>query len=503
MEIVFNYLGRMQQLERDDSLFQPDEVLRTDAMSAGDVGPGTRRFGLIDISATATQNQLQFSFYYNRHMRHGQKIRHWISECKKTLEETVMCLRRCPSEPTLSDYPLLPIDYKGIETLVNETFPSVGISQRDEVEDIYPCSPTQEGILLSQFRDSNTYFCNAIFEVRHADPGLHVDTQRLSEAWQKVVNRHAALRTVFIDSTYTGGTFDQMVVKRVDSGIIHLQCDESKARDNLDSIMLQMTNAKRKLPLPHQLTVCATPTGRVLVKMEINHAVIDGASMPLLQRDLAAAYEGRLPEGNGPLYSDYIRYMRSRSIEMDIAFWKKYLEGLQPCHFPHLQKKQSGKRRLGSVLMEFERFPELQSLCESKSITLANVINASWALVLRRYTGSDDVCFGYLSAGRDAPVDGIQDAVGVFINMLCCRVEFSASQSLDEVLQKLKDDYLASIPHQSCSLAQVQHELALPGEMLFNTALSAQNHSPFTSSDQQGLIFEMEAAHDPSEVSEL
>jgi non-ribosomal peptide synthase protein (TIGR01720 family) len=504
MEILFNYLGGMQQLQRDDSLFQHTDLLTDgpESMTAGDMGPDTTRFALFEISAMVTEGRLQFSFMYNRHMRHSQQIRQWISECKWTLEETIIGLRRCPPEPTLSDYPLLPITYDGLRRLLKESFPKAGIAHRDQVEDIYPCSPVQEGILLRQLRDPNAYLFHAIFEIKHANPGFEVNVQRLGEAWQKVVDRHAVLRTVFVDSVCKGGAFDQIVFKKVESGIIHVECDDSDAFTKLNSIEIREKNANRTPRLPHQVTVCTTSTGRLLIKMEIDHAVIDGISTPILLRDLASAYDGRLSEGNGPLYSDYIRYIWSQPATADITFWKEYLQGIQPCHFPRLKENPLEGRQQGSLTMEFNLWPELQELCERQSVTLATVLQAAWALILRSYTSSDDVCFGYLSAGRDAPVNGIQDAIGVFINMLCCRFQFKPAQLLEEVPQKVRDDYFRSITHQRCSLAEVQHELGLQGKALFNTALSIQNHSHSSISEEGSLVFEPQMAYDPSEVSE-
>lgn len=503
MEILFNYLGAMQQLERDESLLQSAEILpeTADPLVVGDMGPNTPRFALFEVSAIVMYGRLRFTFMYNRHMQHLNEINQWVSECQWALEELVVRLRRCSAEPTLSDYPLLPIGYDGLRRLVKESLPRVGISHRDQVEDIYPCSPTQEGMLLSQLRDPSTYLFNIVFEVKHAKSTEKVDSQRLINAWKGVVDRHAALRTLFVNSTYKGGAFDQVVLKKVETGITHFECEEDEVFAKLQSVQLSEKNSKRKQKIPHQMTVCSTSTGRLFIKMEINHAVIDGGSTQILIRDLSLGYDKQLPNGPGPLYSDYIRFIRSQSAAGDISFWKRYLTGVQACHFPRLTSGIGNvEKGLASLTVKFNYWPELQNYCEKSAVTLANVIQAAWALVLRRYTGSDDVCFGYLSAGRDAPVNGIQDTIGVFINMLCCRVRLSGSQLLAEIPSTIQDDYMNGIPHQRCSLAQVQHELGLQGKQIFNTALSIQNHSKSSDSEEGSLTFTAREAHDPSEV---
>ncbi|KAJ5489299.1 Nonribosomal peptide synthetase 1 [Penicillium diatomitis] len=502
MEILFNYLGRLQQLERADSLFrhQKESVVKTsDFAAAGDMGPETTRFALFELSAIILNDCLTVSFTYNRKMSHQSKIQTWIRQCKQTLEVEVSVLKNAAPEPTLCDYPLLPLDYSNLRTLTAMTFRKLGIRNKDEVEDIYPCSPMQEGLLLSQLRDPSAYMFHTVFEVRDTR-SAKVDPERLATSWQLLVDRHPVLRTVFVDSIYSGGSFDQLVLHDVSDSVLRVECFDSQVENKLKAISLRDLNAIRPAKLSHQFTVCKTPGGRVIVKLEINHAIIDGGGVDILLRDLALAYDGRLADGLGPKFSDYIQFIRSQSQESALAHWKGYLNDVRPCHVKSAVSFLK-KRQLKGILMDFARYPELLKFCEQASVTLANLTLSAWAIVLRDLTRSENVCFGYLSAGRDAPVNGIQDMVGIFINMLCCRVKFSRDQTLADISKKVNEDYIRSIPHQSCSLASIQHELGRQGQSLFNTTLSIQNHGVGGGMKEKGLKFDLQHAHDPSEYA--
>ncbi|KAJ5637561.1 hypothetical protein N7490_007440 [Penicillium lividum] len=501
LEILFNYLGKMQQLERADSLFrhQGNVFDSSDFAVAGDMGPETVRFALFEVSAIVVKERLNVAFTYNRNMKNEGQIRRWILQCKQTLEKDMSTLKTAAPEPTLSDYPLLPIDYKGLQTLANNTFRKLGIRSKSDVEDIYPCSPMQEGLLLSQLRDPSAYMFHTIFEIKDSRTGK-VDAERLSQAWQLLVERHPVLRTVFIDSNYSGGSFDQLVFKKIPDYVLRVECTECQVHEKLGAISLHNINAMRQAKISNQFTVCKTPTGRVFVKLEINHAIIDGGGVDVLLRDLTLAYDHRLPEGSGPSFSQYIKFIRTQSQGQALDHWKNYLSGVNPCHLASNAGYQA-KRELKGILMNFQRYPELLGFCEQASVTLSNLTLSAWAIVLKQFTGSDDVCFGYLSAGRDAPVNGIQDMVGIFINMLCCRVKFSPSNTLDHVSKRVNADYISSIPHQSCSLASIQHELGWQGQSLFNTTLSIQNHTVAGGTKDNGLTFDLQHAHDPSEYA--
>lgn len=505
MEILLNYTGQSHQDEESGSLFLPFDLAKNedDERLTADVGPKATRMALFEISVAATNDQIGFSFMYNKHMQHQNEIHKWVLSCRDTLKNLVEQLADSKPEPTLSDYPLLPTNYSGLKKHATETFQDVGISSLDEVEDMYVTAPTQDGLLLSQIRNPDQYVNYVISEVQLAQNNSRIDPQRLVRAWQKVVDRHQSLRTAFVYSVCKGHAFDQIALKHANGGAKIVRCEDSQFETELGKVSLRDVNRVRRPMLPHQLTICTTTSGRCYTKLELNHAVIDGGSGALITRDLGLAYQGNLPEGPNPLYSDYVRYINSLGEGAGVTFWKTYLSGIQRCHLPTLNATLGEPKRLNAIYLHFDRFAELQAFCRANSFTLSNVMLAAWGLVLRQYTSTEDVCFGNLTAGRDAPVDGIQDSVGAFINMLVCRVNFSQPSSLKAIIRSVQSDYLESLPHQHCSLAKLQHDLGFSGEPLFNTAVSIQNQISTRDAEKEGDTIEFEpiSDHDPTEVS--
>ncbi|KAL8924366.1 MAG: hypothetical protein Q9208_004148 [Pyrenodesmia sp. 3 TL-2023] len=503
MEIIVNYTGQSQQSGSNDSLFAPFDMERDeeDERLTADVGPATKRMALFEISVGASNGHINFSFMYSKHMQHQTAIQTWMKQTQTTLQDIVTELAKAKRDATLVDYPLLPTNYDGLRRHITETFPEVGIKSLDEVENMYVTAPTQEGLLLSQIRNPGQYVNFVISEVFLANRNTKVDVPKLVRAWQKVVDRHQALRTTFPYSVCKGHAFDQIALKQVSGGARVLTCPDENFEREFEKVTLAGVNEKRRPPLPQQYSICTTKSGKVYCKLELNHAVIDGGSGALITRDLALAYEGRL-DGEKPLYSDYVRYIENIG-EGGTAFWKNYLRGIERCYLPNLNSAPGAKKRLNAIYLRFNRFPELQTFCRSNEFTLSNVMLAAWGLVLRKYTSREDVCFGNLTAGRDAPVDGIQDTVGAFINMLICRVKFSPGTTLMEVVRNVQTDYLGMLPHQHVSLAKMQHDLGFSGEALFNTAVSIQNQISTRDADKEGDALEIEPItdYDPTEYA--
>ena len=510
-EVTFNYLGKMQQLERKESLFHAVEGVKN-----FDIGADVPRFALFEISIVVENSTLKVSFSYNRRMKRQAKIRRWVVECQRSLEDAAKTLTQSKVESNLSNFPLIPLTYNGISKLV-EKLPQLGVSSLDDIEDVYPCSSTQQGMLLAQLKDPNLYAYSAIFEAKPKGFETQVDVRLLAEAWQAVVRRHATLRTIFTDSVCQDGLTDQVVLKDKIARVSWLECEDSQVFSTLQK--QQSLNFRDSQP-PHRFTVCKTDGNRVFCKLEISHSICDGTSIPILLRDLSNAYgdaysrdvAGFLATNDdiaqnkstynviGPLYSDYIAYIQASLPEDDINYWKNYLSDVEPCLLTSLNDGVHETKVLRSLVLNLSKAGELRMFCNKNGLTLSNVLQLTWAIILRLYNGSAEVCFGYLTSGRDAPIRGIQDAaVGAFINMLTCRSNLSSSTKMSQALEQIQTDFIHGMAHQSCSLAEVQHELGLSGTNLFNTAFTFQKRSSSTDISGSALSFNIVDAQDPSE----
>ncbi|KFA54459.1 hypothetical protein S40293_07999 [Stachybotrys chartarum IBT 40293] len=502
MEILVNYLGRTQQSNRNASLLEPFDYEKTteEEKLVSDVGAETHRLALFEISISVTDEGISFVFMYNRRMLHQDRIADWVAKCSEVLTDTAKQLDGLAPTPTLHDVPLMPVSYAELQTLVGRSLPACHVNTFEEVEEIFPCSPMQTGILLSQLQDAGRYLIHTVVEVLPETEGTRIDAQKLSRACEQVVNRHAALRTIFINSVYRGGAFDQVVLKPRDARVSLIRCREIDVMAKLNMTSLERSNREPGPALPYQITICQTPQGKVFLKFEVNHAITDGASTSLIMQDIAKAYDDKLTLTTAPSYREYIKYISSVPLDSSLDFWSSYLREPRPTDFPTISYEFVAERDLGCFAVEFDRFAELQSICSAKEVTFSTVILATWALVLRNYANSDDVCFGYLASGRDASIPDIDQIVGPFINMLVFRCRFEPWMSLTSLLQNAQQDYLSSLPHQHFSLARVSHGLGVNGS-LFNTAVSIQNAGSLEDSATSSIRYESLEAHDPSEYA--
>lgn len=501
VELSFDYLGLYQQMERADALLT--QVPGYQAIFE-DVGKEARRFALVEITAEVLQGQMQLLFVFNKHMKNQDQIQAWMRNAQTCVVEALGQLQTRQQEPTLADYPLLKLSYDELDTLVASKLPEIGISDVALVESVYPSSPMQHGLLISQVREGSqgAYEYNHTIKVQTRNPSELLNMAALEAAWSQVVQRHSSLRTVFIESVSQAGLYDQVSLKNIDPGILAKHCTEAE----VDGVF----NSRGKLAFRpgealHRFTICHISETTALCKLEINHAIIDGSSIANIMGDFIMAYDGRLTDRPGFVFEDYIRQIVERPLSLATDFWMEYLVDVNPSFFPlmaHWEDAVDDARKLETATIDIGiTAADLIAFCNDKNVTLVNVFQLAWGLVLKQYIGTEDVCFGYLSSGRDAPLDGIEQGVGAFITMLVSRMVLEDSMSLEAALEKVADDLIKTLPNQHCGLAEIHHALKLGSQPLFNTIISFHRETDHELITDSSIAVEAIKGYDPTEYA--
>ncbi|PYI01521.1 nonribosomal peptide synthase [Aspergillus sclerotiicarbonarius CBS 121057] len=430
----------------------------------------------------------------------SQELTQLVSQFKQNIAQTVeMLASGTVREFTLADFPLLALDYQSLERMNRQKFPRLGLKSH-QIEDVYPCSPLQQGLLLSQARKQGSYNVSIGWEVTPSASSDRVDIGRLLSAWQKVVDFHPALRTIFTDDLGGKEPYAQIVLRRPRAEISVTPCSDA----DVDSILEEAIDlGTSPVVPPHRFSINFTAEGRVFCRVDASHTIVDGVSKSLILRDLKRAYAESLDTRiGGAKYSEFVKYVAANDMSASVAFWKNQLAEVEPCYFPKLADAGAAPElKYAQVTLETP-VSALRDFCVSHSITLSNLLQTVWALVCRCYVGRDDVCFGYLASGRDAPIEGLVDMVGPTISVLICKALLDDSTIVKDALKTCQAEFLDSLSHQHCSLAEIQHALGLAGMPLFNTGISFQTMTGVDSDDTTADVdFEGLVVREPTEYN--
>ncbi|QCX74845.1 Linear gramicidin synthase subunit D [Streptomyces sp. YIM 121038] len=380
---------------------------------------------------------------------------------------------------------------------------------RSPVEDVWPLSPLQEGLLFhAAFDDQGPDVYTVQSTLALEGP---LDEARLRATWAALLDRHAALRACF--RQVSGARRVQVIARHVTlpwrtEDLSRLPGAEARAA--LERLAEQ-ERAERfdlaKAPLLRVLLVRLAAHRHRLV-LTSHHILMDGWSAPVLVAELTAAYAhggdtARLPRTTS--YRDYLLWLGKQDKEAARAAWRAEFDGAAeptlvapavPDRPPAFPGHVGGDLppALGRGLTELAR---------THGLTVNTVAQGAWALVLARLAGRTDVVFGATVAGRPAELPGVESMVGLLINTLPVRVPLDGAQPAVEMLRRLQERQTALLAHQHLGLLDVK-ELAGPGAV-FDTLMVYESfpRPPAGRAPDPGALtirphgFAREAAHYP------
>ncbi|KAI0848990.1 lysergyl peptide synthetase 1 [Daldinia vernicosa] len=325
---------------------------------------------------------------------------------------------------------------------------------KGDIQDIYPCTPLQESLIVATAYDKDAYVALQSFNLRR-----NTDKSRLEAAWNTVANNHDILRTRII---HTDSGFYQVIVR----GPISFS-------DGTSSSLT--TKFQPCIGLNTPLIQLRFTEDRLLVAM--HHAVYDGWSLPLLITEVGQAYD-YLSIPKGPPFNRFVRHMLD-SMHSAALYWKAELQDADPVHFPQLPSLNYKPVPESSIT----RSISLGSIpSELHGVTIATKLQLAWAIVSQTYTNSLDVIFGVISSGRTAPVRGIDKMIGPTIESIPLRVSIDPSQKVMEALEDLQYQSTENTKYEHIGLKRISQQGSnAAAACRFQTLLVVEPKRPFQS----------------------
>ncbi|QYX31921.1 non-ribosomal peptide synthetase [Sphaerospermopsis torques-reginae] len=356
------------------------------------------------------------------------------------------------------------------------------------IEDLYELSPMQQGMLFHTLYapESEVYFEQLLCILSG-----ELNFSAFQKAWEQVVARHSILRSAFFWEEIEKPL--QMVSKQVDLpweklDWRHLKSDEQKQQ--LEDFLVsdrQKGFDLNQAPLM-RFTIIQLTDNTYQFIWSHHHILFDGWSMQIVLKEVLALYEAN-QRGEylrlSPVrpYKEYIEWLQEQDIEKAKQFWQQTLQGLQT---PTIL---TGKK--GQGIYQEKRFQlsekvteKLQNAARQHHLTLNNLVQGAWSLLISRYSGEKDVVFGATVSGRQPVIENIESMVGLLINTIPTRVKIDNQKQILSWLQELQTQAIEQEQYSYFPLAEIQQVSdILPGMPLFESLLVFENY-PVDSSKQ-------------------
>ncbi|NNB67370.1 non-ribosomal peptide synthetase [Pseudomonas fluorescens] len=479
-DITFNYLGQFDQGFGADALFHPLDESAGQAHDPDAVLPTA-----LSVDSQVYGGELVLRWTFSRERHDQPTIRALADAYLGELHSLIAhCLNAEAGGVTPSDFPLARLKQSQLDAL------PVSASA---IEDVYPLTPMQEGMLLHTLLEPGTglYYMQDRYRINSA-----LDPARFAQAWQAVIARHEALRASFCWNV--SEDMLQVIHKPGSTPIEYLDWSADPQREQeprLQALLKQEREAGFDLlnQAPFHLRLIRVDEARYWFMMSNHHILIDAWCRSLLMNDFFEIYmalgEGRDAQlATPPRYRDYIAWLQRQNLAEARQWWQRNLQGFErttpiPSDRPFLREHagHSGGMVVGDCYTRLDARDgaQLRELAQAHQLTVNTFAQAAWALVLRRVSGDRDVLFGVTVAGRPVDMPEMQRTVGLFINSVALRVKLPEDDqpcSVRQWLGGLLDSNMQLREYEYLPLVTIQEHSELPkGQPLFDSLFVFEN----------------------------
>lgn len=351
------------------------------------------------------------------------------------------------------------------------------------IQDLYPLSPLQQGILFHELIESEMQIFLNQMSCRLHGP---IDSNLFQKTWEMLIQRHTILRTSFhwgkLSHPLQAVHFHSQLVLN-----IHDLTHQNPA--NQAHIIQQFLIDDKKNPFQFTLPPLMRLTLFKLGPTEFHlvwsrhHLLLDGWSTSLLMSEFFKIYQTlrRAEDPNLPVahpFRNYVAWLQAQDPHQAAAFWQEQLKDFEePTPLPGAGHLDQNRGFVVETAQLSEKESEaLRKMAASAQVTLNTVLKAAWAILLAHYSGKKDVLFGTTVSGRPPSLENADQIIGLFINNQPLRVRMNFNSTLVDFLQQIQRQEVTARQYEFYPLVEVRRHADLPaGTPLFHSLMVFEN----------------------------
>ncbi|MDX7988706.1 amino acid adenylation domain-containing protein [Xenorhabdus sp. 12] len=323
----------------------------------------------------------------------------------------------------------------------------------------YPLSFAQERMLFIERFEQGANMYHIPYLVQLND-SIHL--QRLEEAINRVIERHAVMKTVY--RTHDDGHEYQHLLE---DSLAFRECFCSDIDALMETVRAELLKPFDLVNEPgFRLHSYIMPNNQRYVLFLWHHIAFDGWSVDIFMHELSEIYQALLEERDSRLpslditYGDYAawqrNYLQGEVRERQLAYWQKALTGHEPLNLPtdrprpiHIDYQGSDFNfTLGNTLSN-----QLRALAKAQETTLYTVLLSAFYVTLAKLSGQDDIVLGTPTDNRH--LAQTQSLIGMFVNSLVLRIQLQQTASVETLIKQVHSTIIEAKMHQDIPFEQL------------------------------------------------
>ncbi|MBW4660751.1 MAG: non-ribosomal peptide synthetase [Drouetiella hepatica Uher 2000/2452] len=336
----------------------------------------------------------------------------------------------------------------------------------DTIQDIYELTPIQKGILFHSLYapEVGLYFMQTGYSVQG-----NLNHAAFERALQQLPPRHTILRTSFY---WEEADKPLQVVHRQAAIPLEQQdwrgINPVEQQERLEAFLKGDRDRGfdfSQAPLM-RITVLRLADQSYEIIQSVHHVILDGWSTSAVMGEVIQLYQALCYGQNLSLaaiapFKTYLSWLEKQDLVKAEKYWRQALSPIKaptPLTYLESQDLPALEERYDEqqIKLSAATTTALQSLARHHQLTLNTLFQATWALLLSRYSGQESVVYGCCVSGRPAELNGIESMVGVFINTLPIWVDVHSEQALMPWLKQLQAQLVEMRQYEYSPLVEVQ-----------------------------------------------
>lgn len=350
------------------------------------------------------------------------------------------------------------------------------VIDKAEEKELYPASKAQKRMyMLQQFALDSTFYNMPEAVIIEGDFSI----ERAKEVFQKLVNRHEGLRTIFVEQDgeiyqkiLKDVVFDVPVEQDMDKEVSELIEDFVKPFDLTAEILFRVKMIHMK-------------ENKILLLMDTHHSISDGESKGIIMREFIELYEGGELETLELQYKDYSEWSLTSEVEEELASQKAFWVSQLGDEIPVLEMKtdyprpsvQDYKGDTAFVEIKGDLLDGIKELCKEYHCTTYMFYLSVIDILLSKYSGQEEILVGSPVVGRRSRQ--LRDIVGIFINTVVMKNNVNADMKYCDFLESVKQNTIASYENQDYAFEDLVEDLhinrSLARNPIFDVMLTIYN----------------------------
>jgi len=312
-----------------------------------------------------------------------------------------------------------------------------------------------------------------------------LDYLALKQAFNRIVQRHEALRTNFAS---VNGQPMAIASPQIDVSLPVVDLQHLPATERQSAAQKIATQeAQRPFNLANELLLrvklLQLSEDESVLLLNLHHIVADGWSLGVLIREIGLLYTNQPLPPLAIQYADFAfwqrKYLQGEVLESQLSYWKTQLADLPMLNLPTNPRKgvQSYKGATQKLSLSPTLSAGLETLSKQTGATLFMTMLAAFQVLLSRYTGQEDIVVGSAIANRNRAE--LEPLIGFFVNSLVLRTDLAGNPTFKQLLGRVRETTIEAYDRQDLPFEKLVEELHpdrdLSRNPLFQVVFALQN----------------------------